>query len=569
MSLLLAESNQLISPSDGLALEPLGLRADVWPLELLFPAARTDPAFVVAAREIGERAPTSPAAAARLAQAELAAGNREAALGAARRAAKLALDSKDAAVGLASVQVLAALGAGNEAGELLLSLPEGPGRSLLAARIALRSNDFERALECLQENDSAESHATRAWIAIERREFRDAIAYLRKALKSAGPNPNLLVNLGFAYAALGLLERAVKVTREARYLDPTSRLVGLNLVTYLRSLGRDDEVESEIRTLQELYPSDMGLVFAEADFRLWQNNPQSALKVLTRARTSELWINAELESRAELEANLAFVRWQLRKLTRVEAFDEVLAQLRRTEYNSLAIAEMLAAVSREPDEADVLDEALSALTDRHPGVVFHRMVVQRHVLRLEFEEATEAAVRWADDEIFNPASAGTAVYLLADVRGDFERAVEIGREALKRNPMAKQLGNNVAYALALAGRLDEARALLPAETHDVYIAATKALVALLSGDIEGGRGGYERARKLAVDRGDEELAALVAYHAFLYQARALKEWHAAEGRRLVLELPQDWMGDPHLVLIARIAIREGVPLSVREAPEAS
>src|SRR5207248_2163937 len=111
-------------------------------------------------------------------------------------------------------------------------------------------------------------------------------------------------------------------------------------------------------------------------------------------------------------------------------------------------------------------EALVSLAEQHPEVVFHRLIVQRHVLGLEFDDATEAAIAWSDADIFNSVAAGTAVYLLADARGDFERAIEIGREALKRNPHASQLVNNVAYALALAGQLNEARNLLAADSND-------------------------------------------------------------------------------------------------------
>jgi hypothetical protein len=225
---------------------------------------------------------------------------------------------------------------------------------------------------------------------------------------------------------------------------------------------------------------------------------------------------------------------------------------------------MLAALARDGESAEGLDEAFDGLTAAHPGVVFHYLIVQRHTLRLEFEEATEAAVRWANEEIFNSVAAAPAVYLLVDVLADFDRALGIGRDAVKRNPAAAMLANNVAYALALSGHVAEAQRLLPPESDDVYVTATKALVAYLSGDVEEGRTGYERARSLALERGDEELADLVDYHALVYQSRALQARHAAEGRELVLEFPKDWEDKPQLVLLAHIAEREGVPVRVRD-----
>jgi hypothetical protein len=256
------------------------------------------------------------------------------------------------------------------------------------------------------------------------------------------------------------------------------------------------------------------------------------------------------------------VRWHARKATRQEAFAEVLAQLRRTEFKSLSIVNMVAALSRDLEDADALEEVFAAAGEAHPGVALYRLVVQRHMIRLEFEEATDAAVRWARDEIFNSDAAAMAVYLLTDVRADFDNALEIGRDALKRNPSAAMLVNNVAYALALSGHVAEARRVLPDDSNNVFVTATKALVAYLSGDFEGGRAGYELAQRLAIEAGDTDLADLAGYHALVYEARALKAAHAQAGKELVLGLPKDWETKPQLVLLAHIAEREGVPVQV-------
>ena len=569
MSLMLLEPEALISPADGLAVEPLGLDQGLLGLDLLLGFGPTEPAFVEAARELEAATPDSPAAVARLAQAELAAGNTDNARAVADRGATLALDAGDSAVGIAIVQVLAALGATREASDLLWKLPEGGGRSLLAARLAVQERDYVTAMECLKTSDSSEAHAALAWLAIQRKDYPAAISELRTALKLGVPAANILINLGYAYAALGMLERAVKTTLEARYLEPTNRHVSLNLATYLRALGRDEEEAAVIRELRDLYPEDVQFVFVEADFRLWQNDAAGALKTLTRARTSELWTKADLLSRAELEANLALLRWRVGKVSRSDAFEEVTRQLERTEFESIEIGRMLANLAHHPSDADVLDAALAALGERHPDVVLDEIVVQRHLLRLEFEEATSAAVRWANEEIFDASAAATAVYLLVDVSGDFQHALKIGRVALRRAPRSRQLVNNVAYALALAGELREARDLLgPGRRDDVHVTATRALVSMLEGEIEEGNAGYERARELALQEGNEELAALVEYHRVVYEAKALRQQSDTPNRRLVLVVPGDWENSPQLALLIMIARREGFDINVDE-PEAS
>jgi tetratricopeptide (TPR) repeat protein len=560
VSLLLSESNRLIAPADWLPLEPPSLREPTEAARVMLPPANAEPGFLVRARALRSFAPDSAVAFARLAQAELAAAHKDDALAAAREAIRLARKTDDVSPALAAVQVLISGGAYAEAEERLSGLPSSPARSALGARLALRRNDPERALMLLREVDTAESIATQAWIAIQRREFQVAITLLRRALKKTGPNSNLLVNLGYAYAALGLLDKAIATTRQAHHLDPTSRFVALNLVAFYRSVGDIESANSELKALRGLYPNDLNLVFAEADLRLWNREVDGALRVLTQARTSLLWVNAELTERAELESNLVFVRWLLGRVKKHDAFEELVTQLKRTEFQSLAVANMIPMIADGSEQAPVLSEILDTLREGHPGASFDRFEVQICLLSLNFEEATERAVAWATKDIFNSTAAGLAVYLLADVQGDYDRAISIGRDALRRNPSADQLVNNVAYALALDGQTAQALRLLPERTDDVFLTATRALVAVMLGDIASGRAGYERAVKLAEQTSREELPALVRYHELVFTARALRQQHAGEGSEVVLRLPEDWQGSPQLALVARIAEREGVPV---------
>ena len=182
------------------------------------------------------------------------------------------------------------------------------------------------------------------------------------------------------------------------------------------------------------------------------------------------------------------------------------------------------------------------------------------ILRCDFGEAAELAAKWAQDEIFNPHAAGIATYLLADYVGDFDRAIKIGRDALQIAGSTDQLINNLAYALALAGRTAEARDLLPEDLDDVYLIATAGLIDILDGEIERGIAGYDRAYELAKrlpsidDADDSDLPARVV----LNKEIALRRAHHVTGITAELELPSDWAEHPYLVLAKEVAERAGI-----------
>ena len=512
------------------------------------------------ARTAADRHPESATAAARLAQAEQSIGEHERAVAAAGRAGVLLGAEPDTAVAVAVLQVLLSSGGSAQAARLVSRVPDENIRAVFAARIALQAGELEEALAELRNGSGLDALSMRGWIHMQLDQWAEAIAAFRRIVKAGRPTPAVLTNLGYTYGAIGSLQKAVKATLQAQALDNGSSLIALNLVGFYRALGDQDKAFAEIGRLQERRPDHLKARFAEADLRLTVGDARAAYKVLQRARTSALWAAADTIERAELTANLAFVAWRLGERSREEVRDAIIEKLETTEFRSLEIVTMVPALMPKVGDAHALAKLLMALTEANPTETFDYLNMHLATLRCDFEEATTLATERAWREPFDDVGAAQAMYLLADVRGKYEDAIELGECVLRRVPSSIPLRNNLAYALALAGRLDNAKRVLPADAGDsVFLSATRALVDVLGGQVKEGFAGYKRAFDLAQKHPDDSLAPLVHLHWVLAVHRFVQKKGLQDVEIPPLELPPGWESEPRFVLISQLAEREHIP----------
>lgn len=524
MTVVLENRHQLAAPRRLCPVPPMVVEPSGWQFED-GPDSEGDrvPAFVRQSRQLVERHPTSAAALARLAQAELAADNPAEAVASARAALTRTATKPDMSAAVSAAVTLIACGELHEAEAGLADMPINGPLAVLYAGVAAARGDLAEAFYRLGEEDSVDAWNLRGWIRLQQGQHGQAIHCYRQVLRQAGPSPAALTNIGLAHAVLGDASRAVSVTRQAMALAPSQRTrVGLNLAWYHLACGESTEALAVLRELQHSRPHDIEPSFAEASVHLTIGDPTAALKVLRRARTM-LWAYTSPVQQSELNANLAYVGWRLGETSAEHAAKTLINELRRIDHRSLRIAGMLPSLLWRFSDAVTLRPLLAKLRTAHSNVPLHDLEVHLALLERRFEDAVEGAVQWADESPLDPYAATSCTYLLADVAGDYTRAADVGRRALRRMPGVAPLANNVAYALALAGRAKDAQRYLINIAAPQYV-ATQALIWVVMGRLEEARDGYRRAHEMAVDAGDPLLAKLVLLNA----RRAFKDYPADE-----------------------------------------
>jgi tetratricopeptide (TPR) repeat protein len=474
--------------------------------------------IVLQARDLAERYPRSPAVLARLAHAELQAGGKEEALDSARRSLDSQVEDIDMPAFVAAVQVLLALGERDEAEEAMERGPLWhPAVAALYIQVARDPAKMRRVLDELGDRSSAISRAVLGWVHIRFGEYAAAIHELRISLAES-PDPASFINLGYAYAALGSHAKAIRATQSALKLSEVNRTASFNLTAYYVATDELTKATAEMQRLRQFYPDELNIAFALASISLEQGDARAALDLLRRARTSRAARIATPMEQAELSSNIAFLEFRLGTKDRKATARHIHRQLVATSHGSIGIARLLSRMLTRHSEASLLEAVYEALRRVHQPETLYDIEARLAMLRGDYDHAIDAATSWWACDPFSQQAPTLVTYLYSEVRGDYEKTVEVGIDALKRFPKASVLANNVSFALAMLGRVSEARAFLPKASSATCVRATAGFIELMAGRTDLGLSLYRDAAKLAEERGDREGAALVRYRLRLLTA---------------------------------------------------
>jgi Flp pilus assembly protein TadD len=476
------------------------------------------------ARALSQTHSGSPTAQARLASSEFSFGHRLSALEAARRV--LGHDPVDAPALMVVASIFAALGeiayAREAVNELLAAdTPDIGSRSaaaVLAARIAAHEGDPREALELLAQSDTQAALALKGALLVQVGRYHDAIRVLREALSDIPDDPDALGALGYAYAAVGSIGKAARAMRAAAALDPTDRSAGLNVAALLISQDQAADAVAVIDRLIGHHSHDIGLERSAAAAMHASGDTAGALRRLRRVKTSRAARNASAARRQELGLDILLL--DTPPMARSEVFAAAAAALRRCDYRSEGITRTLVATARTTKDLSTLETAYRELRKQDDAAALRFLESKVAFLRLEFDRCTEAAVEWAHHEPFSVDAHITATYMLSLHAGDYQQAAHLGRAGLRRGIQHDALRNNVAFALAMDAKPDEAALVLPDPTACEPALATAGLIEMVRGDLDRGASLYEDCARRLRGKGHHELADLVSIHRVLAEITA-------------------------------------------------
>jgi tetratricopeptide (TPR) repeat protein len=336
--------------------------------------------------------------------------------------------------------------------------------------------------------------------AINQELARQRVHALRVSANEASRNSFLWVDLARAYSALGQPQQAVRAMGIALKLTPTNRFV-------LRSAAR---------------------LFVHID------EPDRAHELLRRneATREDPWLLASEIAVASVAERTPFFVRSARQL--LDSASHAAAQT--TELASaLGTLELPSGSTRsarrlfrrslsEPTENAVAQASWAARQD--PGVVIEAAHLQtprsfearawKDLASAQWRLSIENCRLWLYDEPFSSRPAQMGSYIASVAEEDFRLAETFARAGLQANPDDPMLVNNLVFALANEGRLDEASELFaeisrPGSTRSLEgtLLATEGLLRFRTGELKAGRELYVEAVRHFED---QRLRALAALH---------------------------------------------------------
>lgn len=515
--------------------------------------------------------PESPAALARLAHAELAAGSSKAAIESAIQCVDLVCrliasedeDAFDLGSVFGSIKVLMYYRQHDSVAEILGKLPSHSLLTRIRAELAADAGDWEQALSYLSGVSSPESKRLRGYLYLQTGRPDLALTQLRSAAQESPDDAKVIMNMAIAFWRMGSAKKAVRFAKRAQMLAPRDIDVLSGLVGFLIATGRPDTAEHEIATLlKDGVVETPGLLVTRAKIALVQNQVPRGRTLLNRAQ-QEYRLRGQNQQAAEVQGNLIMLRAFVHELSLDSARTEIGKMLQRNPEIPVLVAiyaDLMSTVSM----ANLLRPYIISLPSDTTDHLALSARARYAYLECRFDDAAELYDLWSRADHFNRDAASQAFLLKAQVFDDFDDAADLAVQALSRFSWTPGLANDAAYVLALAGRPDVARkALKPVTTWTYVLKATSGLVEISDGNIDAGLRLYREAAALAEDDPDSS-----AVHALmmLHQTCGLHRLGVMTNPNQIalvamalpqVELPDDWEQLPHFRLLYEIALRHG------------
>jgi len=357
----------------------------------------------------------------------------------------------------------------------------------------------ERLLESLS-TPSRQVRSLPELILPEPDDIRARIGTIRKRLGDEPRNAILWVELSRAFALLGLEAKAGRAMDIAVDLAPTNRFVLRSASRLYIHLGRHGKAHSVLERAKST-KYDPWLLSAEiaassaADRR--SRLIGTGQKMLKDQSIAPFQKNELASAIATLELSNGKVQ-SARSLFR--------QALQNPNENSVAQAEW--ALRRK--HMDSVEVDLDRVRDVTPRSFEARAWV--HFMTKEWKPAFLASFDWLKDQPFSIRPVLFGSYIAASLLDDYSDCQRIIKIGLRANPDEPMLLNNLAFACASAGDIDEAeryfRKIDLSKTKDatdkIAITATQGLLLFRRGHASAGRSFYqlaiEEARKISLDR---------------------------------------------------------------------
>lgn len=316
---------------------------------------------------------------------------------------------------------------------------------------------------------------------------------------------------------------------------PANSVSWVDLALYYTILGKSERAERALRTAIQLDPQNRFVVRSAARFYIHQGRPDHAHWLISRAEStaSDSWLQAAeiaVASAAGLKPRTTKNAFRMlsdesRSPRQVSELASALATLEFENGNHVAARRLFRKALSAPTENSV---AQAEWASKHLGSL-NVQVNHYNVPRLfearawhayagqDWAAAYQAASGWLGDQPFSSRPAMVASYVASVLLEDHQKAKELLQRSLIANPSEPGLLNNLAFALASLGQIEEADRTLAGidfqdldGTAEVTLLATKGLVRFRQGLVEEGRSLYHDSINRAKESGLFKYEAIAA-----------------------------------------------------------
>lgn len=325
-------------------------------------------------------------------------------------------------------------------------------------------------------------------------------------------NPMIWCDIGYYYAAMGLLKKAERAYRVAVSLNNSNKYIVRSAARFFLHID-EPEIALDILIKSPRFRYDPSLVSAEiAISELIKKN--SAHSNVGKKLVADESIS--INEKNELLAQLATLEFSYGKQSLGKKF--VKECLIAPNENSLAQFEYLS--SKFPIDNHFNSSDYNVL-------FLYEALARNNFAKMNFEQSFQNSLQWFGFQPISSKPAILASYIAATVLEKFDDAINIIRRALKSSPDNHALQNNLAFSLARSGRLIEAQEEMDkihisglATSDKAVLNATEGFISIQSGNLSVGVESYKKAFEFFKMENNEIMLA----RAYYFFCRAIKPY---------------------------------------------
>jgi len=406
--------------------------------------------------------------------------------------------------------------------------PKDPAALINLASIALRNEDFIHAADYLEKAAALDGCSVMAkhllaMILLRLGKQNRAIGMLRTTLRESGPSAELSQGLAIAYLVAGDFRKAERafLTCLAVNKNMVSAVHGLALLRFQQN--RWDGAAEILREHLDRLPDDFQSRELLAHAFIGLGDFARARGQLMALVSPDLPAAENPTKMASICNNLGFCFAKEGKVKEAELWLK-----RSLLLNGVAVAAPYSNLGRVLLGQGRLEEALSvAAKPEDLGISNSDTKLLKAVILVELQRHEEAID--VLQSLVNTGTAPSGAYsdlgsLLAEWRENYDAAIDILREGLRRDPKNIVLLNNLSYVYLMRGEPTLARSVLNQiesdSTNPIMLSATRGLLSLWEGDLQGGDLLYKKAESMAFQSGQRSLGVSVRQKRCLEVARA-------------------------------------------------
>lgn len=320
----------------------------------------------------------------------------------------------------------------------------------------------------------------------ENKKFYRVIANLKARVREYPQNPILWMDLAFYYSALGQTKEAGKAVAVSLSLNKENRYLLRSGSRFFMHLGSPDIALHYLRQ-SNIGQHDPWLIAAEIAISDTAESPSKRVKIAKGMLEMESFGKFHLSEMAGALGTVEFKNGSRKKAKKLFGI-----ALEDPTENTLAQATFF---------KNELGELLPSSTS---GKVAHTFeaATRMKFYEQDYRGALEEAKKWFAYQPFSSRPAVGGSYIAAVALRQFDEAIKIAKMGLLSSPQDVMLRNNLAFALASVGKIEDAKQSLahiiesdPTESENSTLTATRALINFREGKAEEGRSLY----RMAVD----------------------------------------------------------------------